>query len=302
MRVRFPAQLAADASRAAPPETIAWRCGRLACLGAGLIEVSGAFVAERVRRATPRAALLSTLAGIALGFISLGFFFRSFARPIVGFTTLGIVMLVYFGRVKFKGNLPGGMVAVLLGTIHAWWTGIAPVGASPPAPSFHLPIPVLSDIFAALGSGNLFAYISIIIPMGLFNVLGSLQNIESAEAAGDSYAMRPSLAVNGIGSLLAALSGSGFPTTIYIRHPGWKATGARAGSPGRPIGQRTRGRSPGGCGRGGSTPGRRPGAGGTRPWRRWRSSSVTESAPAGGRTDGSCWAGCSSPRRRTSRS
>jgi len=65
--------------------------------------------------------------------------------------------------------------------------------------------------------------------MGLFNVLGSLQNIESAEAAGDPYPTLPSLAVNGIGSLAAAAFGSCFPTTIYIGHPGWKGLGARSG-------------------------------------------------------------------------
>jgi AGZA family xanthine/uracil permease-like MFS transporter len=65
--------------------------------------------------------------------------------------------------------------------------------------------------------------------MGLFNLIGSLQNIESAEAAGDSYPTAPSLAANGIGSLVAAGFGSCFPTTIYIGHPGWKAMGARAG-------------------------------------------------------------------------
>jgi AGZA family xanthine/uracil permease-like MFS transporter len=65
--------------------------------------------------------------------------------------------------------------------------------------------------------------------MGLFNVLGSLQNIESAEAAGDSYDTRSSLIMNGVGSFAAALFGSAFPTTIYIGHPGWKALGARAG-------------------------------------------------------------------------
>jgi adenine/guanine/hypoxanthine permease len=60
-------------------------------------------------------------------------------------------------------------------------------------------------------------------------VLGSLQNIESAEAAGDPYQTRPSLMMNGVGSIAAALFGSAFPTTIYIGHPGWKALGARAG-------------------------------------------------------------------------
>ena len=185
--------------------------------------------AERVRKATPRAALLSTLAGIALGFISLGFLFRTFARPIVGLTTFGVVLLTYFGRVRFKGHLPGGLVAVGLGTALSWAIGIAPAGDTPPAPGFHVPVPVVGDLLAALGGGHLLPYLSVIVAMGLFNVLGSLQNIESAEAAGDSYATRPSLTINGLGSIAAALFGSAFPTTIYIGHPGWKAMGARAG-------------------------------------------------------------------------
>ncbi|MHC4799282.1 MAG: hypothetical protein ACYTF1_21815, partial [Planctomycetota bacterium] len=73
------------------------------------------------------------------------------------------------------------------------------------------------------------ALLSVIIPMGLFNVIGSLQNIESAEAGGDVFATGPSLAVNGLGTIAAALFGSCFPTTIYIGHPGWKGLGARAG-------------------------------------------------------------------------
>ena len=47
------------------------------------------------------------------------------------------------------------------------------------------PIPVISDLVAALRGGDLLTYAAVIVPMGLFNVLGSLQNIKSAEAAGD---------------------------------------------------------------------------------------------------------------------
>ena len=65
--------------------------------------------------------------------------------------------------------------------------------------------------------------------MGLLNVVGSLQNIESAEAGGDSYSTAASLSANGVGSILASLFGCCFPTTIYIGHPGWKAMGARSG-------------------------------------------------------------------------
>lgn len=59
--------------------------------------------------------------------------------------------------------------------------------------------------------------------------MGSLQNLESAEAAGDLYPVKSSLAVNGFGSMAAACFGSVFPTTIYIGHPGWKKMGAGAG-------------------------------------------------------------------------
>ena len=72
-------------------------------------------------------------------------------------------------------------------------------------------------------------FLTVSIPMGLLNALGSLQNIESAEAAGDRYPTAPSLAVNGLGTIAAGLFGSCFPTTIYIGHPAWKALGAKSG-------------------------------------------------------------------------
>ena len=227
--VMLPAKLAAQAAGHPDPAAAAWEAGLLACLGSAVIEGVGAFVAERIRRATPRAALLSTLAGIALGFISLGFLFRTFARPVVGLVTLGVVLLTYFGHVRFRGRLPGGLVAVALGTSIAWATGLAPAGPRPAWGGFALPEPALAAVARALRPDTLYAYLSVILPMGLFNVVGSLQNVESAEAAGDPYATRPSLLVNGLGGLAAALFGSPFPTTIYIGHPGWKALGARAG-------------------------------------------------------------------------
>ena len=229
--VMLPAKLIAAEAGAADPSRVAFQAGLLACMGSGLIELGGAFVAEKLRKITPRAALLSTLAGIALGFISLGFLFQTFAHPIVGLSTLAIVLLTYFGRVRFKGRIPGGLVAVAIGTALAWATGLAPVGPTPTQEvGLMLPIPVLGDLFAVFGEpGMLAAYAAVILPMGLFNVIGSLQNIESAEAAGDRYDTRSSLAVNGLGSVAAAIFGSCFPTTIYIGHPGWKAMGARAG-------------------------------------------------------------------------
>lgn len=209
---------------------MAWYAGMVACLGSGVIEFVGAYCVKHLRRISPRAALLSTLSGIALGFIAMPFVFRTFAVPIIGLTTLGIVLMTYFGAVRFRGGLPGGLVAIAVGTGLAWLTGVSPPqGMTIDPPRWHTPIPVIGDLISALRGDYLIKYLSVIIPMGLFNVIGSLQNLESAEAAGDSYPVSSSLAMNGLGSIAAAAFGSCFPTTIYIGHPGWKALGARAG-------------------------------------------------------------------------
>src|SRR5439155_6056504 len=128
----------------------AWHMGLIACLGSGLIEFLGAFVAEPIRRMTPRAALLSTLAGIAVGFISGVFLLRTFAHPVVGLTTFGVVLLVYFGRVRFKGGLPGGLVAVGLGTAVAWATGLVQGSWPSEPPQFHAPTLSVADLLIPL--------------------------------------------------------------------------------------------------------------------------------------------------------
>ncbi len=107
--VMLPALLAAKARGLGDQEATlaAWRMGLVACFGAGLIEVLAAPFADYLRRATPRAALLSTLGGIALGFISFSFLFRTYANPVVGLATLGVILMVYFGKVRFQGRLAG---------------------------------------------------------------------------------------------------------------------------------------------------------------------------------------------------
>ncbi len=219
---------------------VAWQVGLAACMVSGLIELGGSFIAERVRRATPRAALLSTLAGIAISFIAIDFAVRTFQAPLVAMLPLGVILVTYFARVKLPFRIPGGAWALVLGSAAAWALATsgdpsAPVHASAipvaaKAVGFYLPVPLIGDLIAGF-THPLFAQflVPVMVPMGLFNVLGSLQNIESAEAAGDSYPTLPSLAMNGAGSMVAALFGSCFPTTIYIGHPGWKGLGARSG-------------------------------------------------------------------------
>ena len=213
LRLRVPGHAAGQGARRARGRG---RSGARRLAGGARRDASGPGSSSSARRSwpsacagrRPRAALLSTLAGIALSFISIGFLFRTFAQPVIGLTTLAIVMLTYFGRVRFKGGLPGGWSRSASARC---WPGSPASRRSatrPAAAALHLPVPVLGDLLASLGGGHLVPYLSVIVPMGLFNVLGSLQNIESAEAAGDAYDTRSSLVVNGIGSLAAALFGS----------------------------------------------------------------------------------------------
>ncbi|ADG68148.1 conserved hypothetical protein [Planctopirus limnophila DSM 3776] len=249
--VMVPAYVAATSKGASSVTAAeqAWRVGLVACLGSGLIEFCGAFVAESVRRRTPRAALLSTLAGIAIGFISMSFTLQLIQKPLIAMLPLAIVLVTYFSRVSFPWRLPGGFVSLLAGVLLAWgltflhqvwadgpvWIARHALNSSAVRESWQVigfapPQLWLGDLWQVVADpGQWLGLLSVIIPMGLFNLLGSLQNIESAEAAGDAYDTKSSLAMNGLGTLAAAAFGSCFPTTIYIGHPGWKGLGARAG-------------------------------------------------------------------------
>ena len=207
----------------------AWKVGLVACFLNGVIEIVGAFIAEAVRRVTPRAALLSALAGIAITFISMDFTFKIFAQPLVALVPMAVIFVAYFSHQRLPLGLPGGMVAIAIGTAAGWALGTMKSDAIVLNPALSLPAFTGGSLWEALIHPAFLNYFSVIFPMGIFNVVGSLQNIESAEAAGDRFRTFPSLMANGIGSIVASFFGSVFPTTIYIGHPGWKRLGARAG-------------------------------------------------------------------------
>ncbi len=214
--------------------TLAWQAGLLACFLNGLMEIACAFFGDWVRRHTPRAALLSSLAGIAITFIAMGFVFQIFASPVLALLPMLLILFSYASRIRLPFGLPGGFLAVLVGIALAWILRAFGQPFFEPSTDAHrlglyLPTPVPGDLFALITSATGWQYLSVIFPMGLFNIIGSLQNLESAEAAGDRFDTRPSLLVNGFCSVIAAFLGSAFPTTIYIGHPAWKAMGARTG-------------------------------------------------------------------------
>jgi AGZA family xanthine/uracil permease-like MFS transporter len=213
---------------------LTWKVGLFACFFSGIMECGGAFVGDWLRKHTPRAGLLSALAGVAITFISMNFIFQLYASPAIALLPMLIILIAYASRIKLPIGLPAGLVAILIGTILAWTLKAMGMTDWQPAVAtsdmaIHLPKTSITELATFLSNPLGWKYMSIIFPMGLFNIIGSLQNLESAEAAGDHFPTRSSMLVNGIGSVIASMFGSTFPTTIYIGHPGWKAIGARAG-------------------------------------------------------------------------
>ncbi len=214
---------------------LAWQAGLAWAFIIGVIIILGAFVGPTVRKYTPRAAMLGALAGISIAFISMRPAFQSWQIPWLAFLSLGIILMSWCARVRLPGGVPGGLAAVLVGTVLAWlatFTGLDPVmdphavsgalqkfGIHPPLFSLHV-IDGLADIGPLLVTA---------VPLGIYNFTEGMNNVESAAAAGDEYNLRHVLLADGIGALAGAVLGSPFPPAVYIGHPGWKSVGGRIG-------------------------------------------------------------------------
>jgi adenine/guanine/hypoxanthine permease len=212
---------------------LAWKVSLAAGFLGGLIEIVVSFFGAWIRRHTPRAALLSTLAGAAITFISMGFVFQIFSSPVIALFPTLLVLIGFAGRVRWPLGLPTGFIAVVIGALTAWILRDLHLAPMPQWPdshlSFYFPVPIVGEIFSLLTDHRVWSYAAIFVPMAVLNVVASIQNLESAEAAGDKFDTRSSLLANGISAVVGVFFGNPFAPTIYIGHPGWKAIGARVG-------------------------------------------------------------------------
>ena len=215
----------------------AWEAGLTWVFIQSFILMIGGFIAPWIQRITPRAALLGTLAGVSVAFISMRPAFEMFMTPVIGLTCFAVILASWFGGVKYPKNIPAGLVAIFVGTVIAWGSNIfglniggmslAKLGAAFSNIGFSLPIPAIGHVFSG------FEFIGIIlvtaIPFGVYDLVEAMDNVESAEAAGDHYPTTRVLTADGVVSLIGALMGNPFINAVYIGHPGWKAMGGRIG-------------------------------------------------------------------------
>lgn len=196
----------------------------------GIIELFGAFFGGALRRVIPRAAMLGSLAGASITFIAMTPAMQTFDVPYVGVISLIIILMGWFGKVKFPFNVPVGLVAIIVGTLIGWVTGMMDVDLLLSSfSSVEISLPSFSINRIISGFSEAAPFLASAIPLGIYNAFETIDNIESAEAAGDRYSTFWTMISDGATSILASLFGSPFPTAVFIGHPGWKEAGARIG-------------------------------------------------------------------------
>lgn len=214
-----------------------WEAGLAWVFIQGCLLMLGGFIAPFIRKLTPRAALLGTLAGVSVAFISLRPALEMFMTPVIGLTCFAIILASWFGNVRYYKGIPAGLVAIAAGTLIAWGStalgfNIGGMSASSLAESvagfgFSLPIPAFQHTFSG------FEFLGVIlvtaIPFGIYDLVEAMDNVESAAVAGDNYPTTRVLTADGIISTIGCLMGNPFNLAVYIGHPGWKAMGGRIG-------------------------------------------------------------------------
>lgn len=209
---------------------IAWSAGLVWALFEGLVELLGSFIGARVRKILPRAAMLGSLAGVSITYIALEPAFSIFALPYIGMVTLAIVLLGWVGKAKMPFNIPTGLIAIIVGVILGWSTGhmsIGPLLESIRETGIGFPVPS----FLRFADGFEFAvpFLVSAVPLGIYNFFETIDNCESASAAGDHYSTNEAMVADGVTSVIGSVFGNPFPTAVFIGHPGWKEAGARIG-------------------------------------------------------------------------
>src|SRR5687767_8161086 len=94
----------------------AWAAGLAWSFIIGVIVLIGAFVGPYIRKYTPQAAMLGTLAGISIAFISMRPAAQMFEALWIAFPVMVIILIGFFTDLKLPGNIPVGLAALLVGT------------------------------------------------------------------------------------------------------------------------------------------------------------------------------------------
>ncbi|SDM64674.1 putative MFS transporter, AGZA family, xanthine/uracil permease [Franzmannia pantelleriensis] len=212
---------------------MAWKIAVAACFISGAIEALVSLIGRWVQRHLPRAAMLGAVAGVALTFIAGEMLFKTLEIPVIGLLVMAIIIVGLIGRISMPFRIPTSLFAIVIGTALAYLIGATEDGQFSDAFTHLGFYPLLPTLAWFEGLGLLFtsmlAVLTVVLPITLYNAIETMNNVEAMEAAGDKYDVRECQAVDGAGTMIGALFGGVFPTTVYIATVGAKWMGAGRG-------------------------------------------------------------------------
>jgi AGZA family xanthine/uracil permease-like MFS transporter len=105
-----------------------WEAGLVWVFFQSFMLMIGGFIAPFIRKVTPRAALLGTLAGVSITFIAMRPALEMYMTPVIGLTCFAIILASWFGGFKYPKGIPAGLVAIAVGTLIAWGSNLFGLG------------------------------------------------------------------------------------------------------------------------------------------------------------------------------
>src|SRR5262249_39071170 len=105
-----------------------WQAGLVWVFFPSFILMIGGFSALWIRRITPRGALLGTLAGVSITFISMRPALEMYMTPQIGLVCFAIILASWFGGIRYPKGIPAGLVAIAVGMMIAWGSNLFGLG------------------------------------------------------------------------------------------------------------------------------------------------------------------------------
>jgi AGZA family xanthine/uracil permease-like MFS transporter len=207
-------------------EIRAWQIGAAAVVWTGVIKLLAAPFAGALRRLIPVPASMTVFGAAMYSYLALVLLQRIFDQPLVGIVALTIVAISVLANVPITSwRIPPFIVAWIvplifglsIGYVHPVWQGISPG------------LPFVADLGPLRAMVMALPYLSVIVPMAIYQVLQDIASVEGANAAGDNYDARKVVMWDGIGTLVCGAAGSVIAPVVYAMHPPYKAMGARIG-------------------------------------------------------------------------
>jgi AGZA family xanthine/uracil permease-like MFS transporter len=159
-----------------------WAAGLVWVFFQSFILMIGGFIAPYIRQITPRAALLGTLAGVSVTFISMRPALEMYMTPQIGLVCFAIILASWFGGVRYPKGIPAGLVAIAVGMLIGWGSNLFGLGLGGLSVKglgdafanfgFSVPLPAFGTVFSG------FEFLGIIlvtaIPFGIYDLVEAM--------------------------------------------------------------------------------------------------------------------------------